>query len=211
MIFADLANRLEDSFGPLPRIFFARRPGESSSGEHTDYNDGFVMPCAIGFSTRVAISARADRKLVIQSREFRRGVIRSGQFAQPGKGRVVRLRGGIAVMLQQRGNDPRRQPAGAGRSSDWRGLSSSAAIEVASALAFISLNGTNFLFRKWPSCARRPKIISSARAWESWTSSCPAWGRPGQRAYARSPFARVQIDSGSRKRSPGDLQHHGET
>ena len=28
------------------------------------------MPCAIGFSTRVAISPRPDRKLVIQSEEF---------------------------------------------------------------------------------------------------------------------------------------------
>jgi galactokinase len=39
-------------------------------GEHTDYNDGFVMPAAVEFSTFVAVSPRQDRKLVIQSDEL---------------------------------------------------------------------------------------------------------------------------------------------
>ena len=29
-------------------------------GEHTDYNDGFVMPCAINYGTAIAGSKRAD-------------------------------------------------------------------------------------------------------------------------------------------------------
>jgi galactokinase len=69
MTSAELTRRFEDSFGAKPRIFCA--PGRVNLlGEHTDYNDGFVMPCAIGFSTRVAISSRPDRKLVVQSEEF---------------------------------------------------------------------------------------------------------------------------------------------
>jgi galactokinase len=48
-----------------------RAPGRVNLlGEHTDYNEGFVMPCAIGLSTRVAISPRQDRKLVIRSEDF---------------------------------------------------------------------------------------------------------------------------------------------
>ena len=44
-----------------PRIF--RAPGRVNLiGEHTDYNDGFVMPAAVEFSTYVAIAARPDRK-----------------------------------------------------------------------------------------------------------------------------------------------------
>jgi len=52
-----------------PRIF--RAPGRVNLiGEHTDYNDGFVMPCAIDFATYVAASPRADRKLFVASLNF---------------------------------------------------------------------------------------------------------------------------------------------
>ena len=45
----------------IDRIFCA--PGRVNLiGEHTDYNDGFVMPCAIEFSTRVAIAPRPGRR-----------------------------------------------------------------------------------------------------------------------------------------------------
>ena len=32
-------------------------------GDHTDYNDGFVMPCILSHRTEVAIRARPDRLL----------------------------------------------------------------------------------------------------------------------------------------------------
>ena len=32
-------------------------------GEHTDYNDGFVMPCILNHRTDVAVSIRTDRQL----------------------------------------------------------------------------------------------------------------------------------------------------
>src|SRR4051812_12191046 len=53
-------------FGREARIFSA--PGRINViGEHTDYNDGFVMPFAIDRRTYVAGSARADRRLVVHS------------------------------------------------------------------------------------------------------------------------------------------------
>src|SRR5947199_10484938 len=65
----ELAERFEARFGRVPRIF--RAPGRVNLiGEHTDYNDGFVMPAAVEFSTFVAISPRPDRKLLIHSYEF---------------------------------------------------------------------------------------------------------------------------------------------
>src|SRR6266849_2013129 len=39
-------------------------------GEHTDYNDGFVMPAAIDFSTWVTISPRDDRVVSVYSENF---------------------------------------------------------------------------------------------------------------------------------------------
>src|SRR5450759_5378511 len=56
-------------FGESPRIYQA--PGRVNLiGEHTDYNDGFVMPAAIGFYTRASIAPRHDRRLVIHSENY---------------------------------------------------------------------------------------------------------------------------------------------
>src|SRR5258708_13216619 len=48
-----------------------RAPGRVNLiGEHTDYNDGFVMPAAIEFYTWIAVAARDDRRLVCPSTHF---------------------------------------------------------------------------------------------------------------------------------------------
>jgi galactokinase len=140
---AELGRHFEDLFGSVPRIF--RAPGRVNLlGEHTDYNEGFVMPCAIGFSTQVAISPRQDRKLLIRSEGF------SEQFEfdvdqLPAKGNGVwsDYIVGTAVMLREIGHTP----SGAsllvhGEVPIGAGLSSSAALEVASALALMSLQGS---------------------------------------------------------------------
>ena len=54
---AELSERFQKDYDAEPRIFSA--PGRVNLiGEHTDYNDGFVLPTAIGFYTRVAVSPR---------------------------------------------------------------------------------------------------------------------------------------------------------
>ncbi len=140
---AELAQKFEDLFGARPRVFCA--PGRVNLlGEHTDYNDGFVMPCAIGFSTRVAISPRTGRTLVIRSEDFAEQLeFDLDHLPSRGKGVWSDYVLGIAVMLQNIGHPA----SGAsllvrGEVPIGAGLSSSAAIEVASALALMSLNGT---------------------------------------------------------------------
>ncbi len=140
---AELAQKFEDLFGSRPRIFCA--PGRVNLlGEHTDYNDGFVMPCAIGFSTRVAISPRPDHRLVIRSEDFPEQLeIDIDHLPSQGTGVWSDYVLGIAVMLKEAGHPI----SGAsllvrGEVPIGAGLSSSAAIEVASALALMSLNGT---------------------------------------------------------------------
>ena len=139
----ELTQRFEKLFGDLPRIF--RAPGRVNLiGEHTDYNDGFVMPAAVGFSTHVAIAARPDRKLVIHSEEF------PGKFEfdldhlpEQRTGAWFDYVLGVVSELQKRGH----RLFGAnllvhGEVPIGAGLSSSAAVEVASALALISLGET---------------------------------------------------------------------
>lgn len=121
-----------------------RAPGRVNLiGEHTDYNDGFVMPAAIGFYTWVAIAMRADRKLVVRSQDFQESCefdlndpcpAASGHWSD-----YVR---GVAVILEKTGHRLR----GAnllirGEVPMGSGLSSSAAIEVAVACALLGGSG----------------------------------------------------------------------
>ena len=57
----DRLHRLfRDQFGNAPDVL-ARAPGRVNLiGEHTDYNDGFVLPCAISKQTMVAVRKRED-------------------------------------------------------------------------------------------------------------------------------------------------------
>ena len=55
-----------DRFGAEPRLF--RAPGRVNLiGEHTDYNDGFVLPFAIGERTVATAAPRADDVIAVAS------------------------------------------------------------------------------------------------------------------------------------------------
>src|SRR5271168_4753177 len=69
-------------FPGTPAVF--RAPGRVNLiGEHTDYNDGFVMPMALGFVTHVAVGARDDRDLHIYSTDFDELCVHSLDDNQP--------------------------------------------------------------------------------------------------------------------------------
>ena len=121
-----------------PQIF--RAPGRVNLiGEHTDYNDGFVMPAAIGFYTWVAVSPRTDRKLHVRSQEFPETLDLSlDELAGPPQHQWSDFVRGVAAVLQGHG----KQLAGAnliieGQVPMGAGLSSSASLEVAIALALL--------------------------------------------------------------------------
>jgi galactokinase len=124
------------------RIFSA--PGRVNLiGEHTDYNDGFVLPMAIERRTYVAAAARPDRRIVAFSRTL-------GSFAEadldapgpPRRGAWIDFVEGTAQALRKRGVDvvganllvDSEVPTGAG-------VSASAALEISVGLALSALAG----------------------------------------------------------------------
>jgi len=137
-----LVQKFRTLYGTEPRLF--RAPGRVNLiGEHTDYNDGFVLPMAINHGTVVAAAKRADRRVRVHSLNYNQ----SAEFDLDRPG--ARKRGiwldyveGVAQALLGRGL----KLAGAdlALTSDipiGGGLSSSAALEISVGTALTGISG----------------------------------------------------------------------
>ncbi len=68
--YAALISRFERQFGHRP-AFLSRAPGRVNLiGEHTDYNDGFVLPMAIDREVAVVGAPRDDRRIRLYALNF---------------------------------------------------------------------------------------------------------------------------------------------
>lgn len=68
-IAAELCSKFIERFARTPQIF--RAPGRVNLiGEHTDYNDGFVLPAAVNLATYAAAAPRDDRRVRVYSIAF---------------------------------------------------------------------------------------------------------------------------------------------
>ncbi len=136
-----LRQNFQELFGHSPRLF--RAPGRVNLiGEHTDYNDGFVLPIAINFSTFVAGGPRQDRLVRVRSLDFNEEFeFHLDKPKPPQAGAWLNYVEGVARSLETQGNildgaDLLIQsdiPIGGG-------LSSSAALEIAVGFALLSLS-----------------------------------------------------------------------
>ena len=107
-------------------------------GEHTDYNEGFVLPMAVNLSLQVATQARADEKVQIYSDDFRnKKYFLLKQFQSKKQDSWMRYVKGIAHVFQTKGFHLQGFDAVmSGTIPRGAGLSSSAALELAIAYAF---------------------------------------------------------------------------
>jgi galactokinase len=128
-------------FGAEPSIYVA--PGRVNLiGEHTDYSEGFVMPAAIDFATLAAISPRDDRQIAIYSENFgEESVFDLDYLPHHPRHHWSDYPIGVLTILRQAGV----QPTGFNLSLSGdvplgSGLSSSASVEVATALAILGVN-----------------------------------------------------------------------
>jgi galactokinase len=137
-----LGERHQKQFGGDPRLFLA--PGRVNLiGEHTDYAGGFVMPAAIDFGTLASVAPRRDGRIEIWSENFAEGVSYSAEeLPQSRQKHWSDYPLGVLWSLRESGIEI--SPFSMALQGDvplGAGLSSSASIEVATALALLSLAG----------------------------------------------------------------------
>ena len=135
-------------FGETPSVV-VRAPGRVNLiGEHTDYNDGFVLPMAIDRATWIALRPREDRRIVATSLDFdETRAIEMGRLSldqDRGEGWLEYLKG--VVWAMQDAGLPLKGWEGtvAGDVPIGAGLSSSAALEMATARALAHVSGLHW-------------------------------------------------------------------
>ncbi|MET8906686.1 galactokinase [Micromonospora sp. NPDC004551] len=127
-------------------------------GEHTDYNDGFVLPFALPLRTVVAAAATGDGRWSVWS-ELDDEPVEFGPAEADEPGRVdgwAAYVAGVVWALRAAGHDvPGARLAIASDVPVGSGLSSSAAIEAAVLAALVELGGLNLPTDRWPRLAQR--------------------------------------------------------
>lgn len=132
-----VTQEFQKRFGAAPAAV-VRAPGRVNLiGEHTDYNDGFVLPMAINRATYIALRPRDDGQVVAHSLDFDQTIAfpisdlenRNLKWAEYVKGVTWALQAAGFTLRGWDGVLAGDVPIGAG-------LSSSASVELATARAF---------------------------------------------------------------------------
>jgi galactokinase len=155
-----LSQKFQSHFNAKPELI-VQAPGRVNLiGEHTDYNDGFVLPMAIDRGVWIALRPRSDKTVRIFSLDLEAesafeldSLTRSGDWIEYPKGIAYQLMqightlcGFDAVMT---GDVPR-----------GAGLSSSAAVELSVARAFAAVSGI-----KWDAVAMAKAAQTAENKW----------------------------------------------
>ncbi len=138
----DAIQAFRKKFGGSPTVI-ATAPGRINLiGEHTDYNNGFVFPIAINRNVVIVASPRSDKKLSLHAHNLNSDVEISLDALEHSTQKAwSNYSKGVAFQILESGRALRGAnllissdiPSGAG-------LSSSAALEMATAFALIQLN-----------------------------------------------------------------------
>lgn len=145
-----------ERYGALPERLISAPGRVNLIGEHTDYNDGFVLPCAINFATYIAIGRPEHRVNANEEQVEALALDYGGEVAQislcapidlpratpPVETRWFDYVQGVIEVLRARGLTlGSAQLVIAGDIPQGAGLSSSASLQVGIALAFNELFG----------------------------------------------------------------------
>ncbi len=126
-------------------------------GEHTDYTGGFVMPMAIEFQTLAVVSPREDGRAVIYSANYDEEVsFEIAGMRSSGEGRWSDYPAGVLWCLREAGVEVGGFSMSlSGNVPPGAGLSSSASLEVATAMALLDRAGAGMPLEKLATLCRR--------------------------------------------------------
>ncbi|MEW5986254.1 MAG: galactokinase [Chloroflexota bacterium] len=135
-----VTSEFEGRSGRLP-MFVVRAPGRVNLiGEHTDYNDGYVMPMAIDRAVWIALRPRPDRCVLLHSLDMAETAAFDLDSLQRKPSTWLEYVKGVAWALQAEGYTLMGwEGVMAGDVPIGAGLSSSAALEMAAARAFMAV------------------------------------------------------------------------
>lgn len=141
-----IAGHFARMFGAAPALV-VRAPGRVNLiGEHTDYNDGFVLPVAISAESRIAASPRSDRRICVMACDFGGAVaeweLDAPYAATPAAPWADYIRGMTAAMMARGHALAGANIAVSGTVPKGAGLSSSASLMVGIGTALAKLVGT---------------------------------------------------------------------
>ena len=137
-----VSQAFEAQFGQPPAVV-VRAPGRVNLiGEHTDYNDGFVLPMAIDRAVWIALRPRSDTRVHVYSLDYdSHGDFDLTGFTKADDGWLEYIKGTAWAMQQAGQTLSGWEGVLAGDVPLGAGLSSSAALEMASARAFTNVSG----------------------------------------------------------------------
>ncbi|MGE5250118.1 MAG: galactokinase, partial [Bacteroidota bacterium] len=135
-----LGRVFNEHFNAKPQAV-VRAPGRVNLiGEHTDYNEGFVLPMAIDRGIWIALRPRRDRRVHVVSEDFGSSASFDLSALRKGEGWIEYVKG-VAHELIEAGYPVRGwEGVMMGDVPRGAGLSSSAALELATARAFASVS-----------------------------------------------------------------------
>ena len=148
MTVTELKTAFNETYGKQAEAVYFSPGRVNLIGEHTDYNGGFVFPCALSFGTYLLISKNTDKKMRFKSLNQPEIVeLELNQLTTPLEGRSwvnyplgciaqfvkrgIKIENGYDMLIW--GNVP-----------NGAGLSSSAALEVVTAYTFNEQLGTGY-------------------------------------------------------------------
>lgn len=136
-----LTEKFQAYFNAKPK-FIVRAPGRVNLiGEYTDFNDGFVLPMAIDHDVRIALNPRLDDTVRFFSLDLKVDSVFNIHSLTPSDGWIEYPKG-VAFHLLKAGYDLKGFDAViTGDVPRGAGLSSSAAVELATAQAFSVSSG----------------------------------------------------------------------
>jgi len=127
----ELFHQFRQHFGTAPELLVTSPGRVNIIGEHTDYNDGFVLPMAIDRSLMMAVKKRADNRIRVYSSEYGAEISFTASSLEKGAFSWGEYITGCIWVLQQTGHTPGGfDMVIAGNIPVGASLSSSAALEL---------------------------------------------------------------------------------